>query len=123
MIDRCFNPLHKKYARYGGRGIVVCPEWRSSFEVFLKYMGERPTPLHSVDRYPDNNGNYEPGNVRWATAKEQARNTSTNRLITIGDRTLTVSQWAEEAGKDMRLVIERLNRGWEPRRAVFQEVA
>ncbi|MEM3041553.1 MAG: hypothetical protein QXG97_05975 [Nitrososphaerota archaeon] len=76
MIRRCHVPTHAGYSRYGGRGISVCPEWRdpqTGFKAFLAYVGERPSPQHSLDRI-DPDGNYEPGNVRWVTAKHQARN-------------------------------------------------
>ena len=76
MIGRCENPKTKKYPLYGGRGISVCPRWRKSFEAFRADMGERPGPLYSIDRYPDPDGNYEPSNCRWATAKEQRHNRS-----------------------------------------------
>jgi hypothetical protein len=74
MLSRCTNPNSKYYSYYGGRGIKVC--W-SSFEDFLAYVlatiGECP-PGKSIDRWPDKNGNYEPGNVRWATQKQQVDN-------------------------------------------------
>lgn len=74
MIGRCTVPTTRSYNRYGGRGISVCDRWRHSFENFLIDVGRKPTPLHTIDRYPDRDGNYEPGNVRWATRKEQAVN-------------------------------------------------
>jgi hypothetical protein len=79
MIARCTNPRYDSFHDYGGRGITVCDRWRygengmSGFECFISDMGPRPSPNHSLDRI-DPNGNYEPGSVRWATAKEQANN-------------------------------------------------
>ncbi len=72
MVARCESPTHQAYARYGGRGIRVCPEWRADFTVFYRDMGPQPANL-SLDRI-DNDGHYEPANCRWATAKEQATN-------------------------------------------------
>lgn len=77
MKQRCYYPRHKDYSRYGGRGIRVCDAWLNSFEQFRNDMGSKPTPSHSLDRI-NNDGDYEPGNVRWATAKTQAKNRKRN---------------------------------------------
>lgn len=73
-IQRCVNPKIRNYDRYGGRGIKVCERWLNSFEDFLADMGARPSSAHSLDRFPKPKGDYEPGNCRWATLHEQARN-------------------------------------------------
>ena len=73
MKQRCTMPNHCRWEHYGGRGIKVCDEWITSFEAFLSHVGPKPGPGYSLDRI-DNDGNYEPGNVRWATASEQANN-------------------------------------------------
>lgn len=73
MISRCENPGLPRFPDYGGRGITICSRWRSSFEAFFADMGLRPSPRHSLDR-KNNDGNYEPGNCRWATPSEQRNN-------------------------------------------------
>jgi hypothetical protein len=77
MIDRCSRASHEAYENYGGRGIKVCERWLHSFENFLADMGEKPTPKHSLDRFPNNDGNYEPSNCRWATKSQQQFNRRT----------------------------------------------
>lgn len=108
MRNRCQNPNNKSYANWGGRGITVCARWDESFEAFLEDMGRRPSPNHSIDRI-DVNGNYEPGNCRWATAKQQAENRrlSNGRAVTILDRLMTecgdllVRTWLARAKREL----------------------
>jgi hypothetical protein len=116
MIERCSNPKHVTWLRYGGRGITVCERW-TSFENFLADMGPRPTRRHSLDRI-DGDGNYEPGNCRWATASEQARNRRSARLLTIGGETLCLDDWAKRSGLPVSTIHDRIRRGWSPERAV-----
>ena len=80
MRDRCLTPTCHDYQEYGARGITVCERWRQSFSAFFEDMGPRPEGL-TLER-TNNNGNYEPGNCKWATLKEQSRNTRKNHLIT-----------------------------------------
>ena len=74
MNERCRNPKHQKWEHYGARGILVCEEWQNSFAQFFLYIGPKPFEEFSLDRYPNKDGNYEPGNVRWATYYEQNHN-------------------------------------------------
>jgi hypothetical protein len=82
LIARCERPTATGYENYGGRGISVFPEWRQSFPAFLAAVGLRPSALHTIDRI-NNNGNYEPGNVRWATRKQQQRNRRVNKVTEV----------------------------------------
>lgn len=109
--DRCHNPKQARYADYGGRGVVMCSRWRQSYEAFIEDVGRRPSSRHSLDRI-DNDGNYAPGNVRWATAFEQAQHTRRTRLLTTNGRTQTLSSWARELGLAPATLTKRLARGW-----------
>lgn len=116
---RCLNERDVQFANYGGRGISMYPDWIVSFESFFQYVGPRPSKNHSIDRI-DNNGNYEPGNVRWATPIEQANNTRFNRLITVKGITKTIAQWESEMGCRKEMIRQRINRlGWNPEVAIF----
>lgn len=96
-IQRCHNERDGNFPAYGARGISVCEEWRKSFAAFLAYMGERPEGT-SLDRFPDGEGNYEPGNCRWATPREQALNRRTVCRIDFGGEMLALSEVAERSG-------------------------
>lgn len=115
MIRRCTNLEDNKYSAYGGRGIRVCKRWVLSFEDFLSDVGPRP-PGKTLERI-HNDGNYEPGNVRWATAQEQAWNRRSNRLVTVGDETLPITEWARRLGISHTKIISRIKRGWSAERA------
>lgn len=95
--QRCLNPKNPVYPFYGGRGITICDEWLNNYPAFVAYMGTAPTDKHTVDRI-DNNGNYEPGNVRWATRSEQVRNTRYTQMITHDGRTQCFADWVKESG-------------------------
>ena len=118
MIARCRNPKSSGWEIYGGRGITVCEEWQQSFVAFLQHMGPRPSGS-SLERI-DSNGNYEPGNVRWATPPEQMRNTSRTRLITFAGKTQCIADWASELGMSHAKLTHRLNRGWSVEEAMSQ---
>lgn len=116
MLTRCFNPKSEDYRNYGGRGITVCSEWRLDFRSFLGYMGDKPRGM-TIERI-DNDGNYQPGNVRWATKKEQANNTRSNRWITCNGKTKNISQWAKDMNVDVALLHNRIHKGWSDERTV-----
>ncbi len=108
IVQRCTNPKNPSWPRYGGRGIAVCEEWRLSFDAFFAAVGPRPSPKHSIERQ-DNNRGYEPGNVKWATLLEQARNKRTNRYLTAFGKTQTLSEWAREIGVGIATLISRID--------------
>lgn len=117
MIDRCTNSKRANYLRYGARGIKVCEAWLNSFEAFVADMGDRPDGT-TLDR-KDNDGHYEPGNCRWATRKEQARNTSRTVLVTMRGETKCLSDWCDDLGLPYTVIKARVGGyGWDPVRAL-----
>ena len=104
-IARCHSPTHSRYARYGGRGIVVCERWHTYLN-FLEDMGERPEGM-SLERL-DNDKGYSPDNCKWATRSEQARNSSQNRVIEYAGKTQTLVEWALELGINYQTLHTRL---------------
>lgn len=118
MKQRCFNPNREGWKYYGGRGITVCEEWKDNFAQFLKNMGPKPTPRHSLDR-KNNDGNYHPQNCRWASKKEQVDNrrkqTAKNYgtfFITIDGITKCALAWSRVLGYGTNTVSDRYKRGW-----------
>lgn len=110
MKRRCNNPKEKNYSNYGGRGIMVCERW-NSFENFLKDMGLAPSHKHSIDRFPNNDGHYQPENCRWATKKEQENNKRTNKVLVIDGISKTVTQWSEIYKVNKSTLFYRIQRG------------
>lgn len=109
MKRRCLNPNNKSYPDYGGRGISVCPKWVNDYAAFLSDMGRAPSKQHTIERI-NNDGNYEPGNCRWATRKEQSNNKRPRRTdIFVGGKSL--KQIAAEAGVNYYTVYWRYKNG------------
>lgn len=121
MLTRVTNSQAINFDDYGGRGITVCDRWLNSFESFLEDMGPKPSKAHSLDRI-NNNGNYEPGNCRWATQVEQNNNTRRNRYVTVSGVSKTVSEWAMVTGMPHAVITARLNNGWSDELAVLTPV-
>lgn len=121
MRKRCLLQTGHNYHLYGGRGITVCDRWLESFENFYADMGPRPSAQHSLDRI-DNNGNYEPGNCRWATPKEQARNRRSNVYLTYNGKTQSPAEWSQELGLSLVVLSKRISYGWSAERALTQKV-
>lgn len=116
MIQRCTNPKNYGYRYWGGRGIAVCERWRK-FQNFLADMGTKPSHRHSIDRI-NNNGNYEPGNCRWATMSEQRLNSTTTRWLTFRGVTQPMKDWAHAVGLSYKTLSDRLQRGWSVEKAI-----
>lgn len=110
---RCFNPNHKFYKYYGGRGITMYPEWIDDFQTFYDYVSKLPhfgEKGYSLDRI-DNNGNYEPNNIRWADKKTQSRNRRTVHFIEYNGTKMPITEAAELSGINAYTLKGRLKRG------------
>ena len=116
IAERCLNPESKDFMFYGARGIELCSEWQSDegLKAFIDYvennLGSRVKGV-TIERV-DNNKGYEPGNIRWASRKEQARNRRSNRFIEFNGQRRTLSEWSEITGIHKNTIRGRLNRGW-----------
>jgi len=111
MRRRCREPNHHAYDQYGARGIKVCEEWNINFQSFYDWaMTNGYSDDLTLDR-KDNDGNYEPGNCRWATMIEQQNNKSTNVALTINGIPKTIAEWSRETGIGYSTIRERRRRG------------
>jgi hypothetical protein len=123
MNQRCNNPKNPAWANYGGRGIKVCSRWES-FEQFEIDMGERPSGDFSLDRI-DNDGDYEPGNCRWATMKTQANNRrprDAKMMLTHEGVTKTIQQWADHLGIAAGTIHQRRWKRWPIEKVLSQNL-
>lgn len=117
MRRRCYDKKLEFYSDYGGRGIKVCEAWREDFAQFLKDVGPAPSPKHTLDRI-DNDGDYEPGNVRWATQLEQAQNRRGLHKLTFQGETRTMNDWSRIVGILRETIRYRLKAGWPVEKAL-----
>ena len=113
---RCLDPRNKAFKNYGARGITMYSAWLNDFGAFQKYisenLGPRPSSRHSLDRI-NNDGHYEPGNLRWANDTTQARNTRSNQLLAYAGETKTIAEWAELTGIGRSTIWARITKlGW-----------
>lgn len=118
MIKRCENPKNASFALYGGRGIAVCERWRNSYKSFLEDNGECPKGFQ-IDRYPDKNGNYEPGNTRWATSKQNNRNRRDNKIVTVRGITGCLAELCERFDVPYSRTYQRMSRGQSAEESFF----
>jgi hypothetical protein len=119
MLNRCYMPSVREYKRYGGRGIRVCDQWRESYINFIADIGVAPGPDYSLDRI-DVNGNYEPGNVRWATIRQQANNTRRTYMVEYRGEKIPLGTFCHEHGLPIELMRGRLNMGWSIEKAMTE---
>lgn len=110
MTQRCTKPNCDMYKHYGGRGIKIAETWAKNFPKFLEDMGPCPDGM-TLERI-DVNGNYGPGNCRWATTMEQGANKRNNKMLTMGEKTYHLAEWARVTGLSHGVIHYRLKRGW-----------
>jgi hypothetical protein len=119
MVKRCHDPCDKDYADYGAVGISVCSEWRNDYAAFLRAVGPRPSKRYSLDRHPNGAGDYEPGNVRWATVSQQNRNRQEyNVFVVIDGKKRLLVDACDERGIPHKRARDRIEDGWSPEEAL-----
>lgn len=112
MVHRCYDPNNQKYYAYGARGIKVCDEWHNDYDTFYKWAIENGYELGLWIERIDNDGNYCPENCKWATRKEQMRNTRRTKYITYKGETHSLAEWCENLNLYYPTINSRLNKGW-----------
>ncbi len=123
MKRRCLDPTNAGYKHYGAKGVRICARWLESVVWFLVDMGPRPSSLHSLDRWPDSQGNYEPGNCRWATDEEQNRNRGAyNLVLELHGESMTAVEWHEKTGMSLDSIYKRKQMGWSDERTLTEPV-
>lgn len=116
MVSRCTNPENQDYHHYGGRGIKIYEEWihsRDSFALYIQSLDNYDNPDYTMDRI-DNNGNYEPGNIKFSTRKEQSRNTRRNSILVLDGVSYTAVEFSEKFGLGQDYIKDRLRLGFTP---------
>lgn len=116
--SRCLNPKVSSFKDYGARGITICDEWKNDFSAFYRCVGARPSSKHSIDRYPNNDGNYEPGNVRWATDEEQQANRRNTAWVTLAGERVPLTEACRRLDLNYNAVWMRISRGATPEQAI-----
>lgn len=119
---RCYNPKFTYYKYYGGRGIKMCDEWQA-FEAFHAWAITSGYSDNLTIERIKNDGNYEPGNCKWVTMKEQANNKSSNQNLSYAGKTQTLKQWSEEIGISYYALIQRLHLGWSAKEILTTKIA
>ncbi len=110
MRNRCISPKNASWKYYGAKGVTVCDRWQS-FEAFFQDIGPKPSPEHSIDRFPNTEGNYEPGNCRWASKREQVLTRSITRLIEFDGKKQCLADWSRETGIPESTIVNRIDAG------------
>jgi hypothetical protein len=116
MRRRCVDVNFPEYKNYGGRGISVCPEWQT-FEQFFFDMGTRPSDRHSLDRI-NNDGNYEPGNCRWASRSQQVSNKTSSLIVEAFGRRAALCEFVARGTPEYKRAQDRIQRGWDAEKAL-----
>lgn len=120
MKTRCYNQKYRQRRNYKDKGITICDRWKNSFENFYQDMGKRPAGK-TLDRI-NNDGNYELNNCRWATAKQQANNTSKNCIILFNKQAKTLAEWSQFLNIKYSTIHSRLNRGWSINKSLTKKI-